>query len=282
MATLNDINPIIDSTVSKFKAGMQKTGVNAWLKIVGPLNRMDRDSESKIHRSPGNELAMQKTALEMTKTTLTNTYEQRKNSLKEPLQKIADITREYYTNNFGDILPVVEGKITGIISNYDKHINDMMGAEAVKSAIIDPTINALANHIGSRSTHNAMMIDMDRRVKDRYNNFAGPRAEDILQRFARDVNDLMRLNFQLVWVKYLGGLISTSRDFCIERNNQYFHVEEVKRWPNQEWEGKLPNTNKYNIFTVAGGYNCRHNFQFVKADKVPQSVKSRVKSAGLG
>ena len=281
MATLANINPLIDKTVSAFRVGMMKTGVNAWLQVVGPLNRMDRDSEGKIHRSPDNEAAMIKVADEMVKTTLTNTYEQRKNSLKTPLPIIADIIRDFYTENFGDLLPVVEGKITGLISTYEKQVDDIMGAEAVKTAIIDPTVNALANHIGDRSTHNAMMIDMDFRVKERYNNFAGPRAEDILQRFARDVNDLMRINFRLSWVKYVGGLIETSRPFCIERNNGYYHVEEVKRWPREEWEGKLPGTNKYNIFAVAGGYNCRHVFQFVKASEVPEATKNRARKAGF-
>lgn len=282
MGTLAKANDIIGTTVDSFRAGMVKTGVNAWLRIVGPLNRMDKDSQGKVHSSPNNTAAMMNTVTNMTLTTLTNTYFQRVESLKEPLDPIADIIRDYYVENFGEILPVVDKKIIDVTNATIKRIDDMMGTEAINSQVINPTIESLSHHITQRSTHAAMMKDMDLRVKERYSNFAGPRAEDILQQFARDINDLMRINFRFVWVKYVGGLIETSRDWCEDHNDKYFHIEEVKRWPNEEWDGKIEGTNKYTIFTVAGGYNCRHNFEYVPADKVPQSVKNRVKASGLG
>lgn len=283
MAGLADANLLIDETVGTFKSQMMKTGVFAWLHSVGPLNRMTQDESGKVFPSADATQAIQATAVAMSNATLTNTYFQRVESLKKPLQEISDIIENYYTSNFGDLTQVVKGKIPGMIKNAEKEINDMMGGEAVQAAIIDPTIAALSNHITGRSTHNAMMKDMDIRVKDRYEKFAGPRAEDILQRFARNMNDLMAIGFQLSWVKYAGGLIETSRDFCIDKDNQYFHVAEVKLWPRQEapWDGMLPGTNKYSIFTNAGGYNCRHNFEYVNAKEVPQSVKDRARKKGF-
>ena len=283
MGSLADANLLIDQTVAPFKAGMMKTGVFAWLKSVGPLNRMNQDEAGKVFPSAQSTQAVQATSTAMSNTTLTNTYFQRVESLKTPLPEISQIIEDYYTSNFGDLTRVVKGKIPGMIKNTEREINNMMGQEAVMSAIINPTLNALSQHITSRSTHNAMMIDMDRRVKDRYEKFSGPRAADILQRFARNMNDLMAIGFQLSWVKYTGGLIETSRDFCIGKDNQYYHVSEVKLWPRQDapWDGMLPGTNKYTIFTNAGGYNCRHNFEYVNASKVPQSVKDRARKKGF-
>lgn len=283
MAGLADANLLIDKTVGTFKAQMMKTGVFAWLHSVGPLNRMEKDSENKIFSSNQNTQALQATSLAMYNATITNTYLQRVESLKTPLPEIADIIEEYYTSNFGDLLPVVKGKVRGMILETEKQITNMMGGEAVQLAIINPTLQALSRHISNRSTHNAMMKDMDIRVKDRYEKFSGPRSEDILQRFARNMNDLMSINFRLSWVRYVGGLIETSRDFCEGKDGGYYHIEEVKRWPRQDgpWVGMLPGTNKYTIFTNAGGYNCRHNFEYVEASKVPQSVKDRAAKKGF-
>ena len=280
---LADANLIIDETVSVFKSQMMKTGVFAWLHSVGPLNRMNRDSQGKLFSSSQNTQALQATSTAMFNATVTKVYLRRVESLKEPLPKIAQIIEDFYTSNHGELTRVVKGKIPGMISNAEREVNRMMGGEAVQLAIINPTLNALSNHISNRSTHNAMMIDMDRRVKDRYEKFSGPRAEDILQRFARNMNDLMSIGFQLVWIKYTGGLIETSRDFCIEKDGGYYHVGEVRLWPRQEapWQGMLPATNKYTIFTNAGGYNCRHNFEYVDAKKVPQSVKDRARRKGF-
>ncbi|MCK5612188.1 hypothetical protein KAR91_60510, partial [Candidatus Pacearchaeota archaeon] len=228
MAGLADANILIDETVGTFKSQMMKTGTFAWLHSVGPLNRMNQDEAGKVFPSAQSTQAVQATAVAMSNATLTNVYFQRVESLKTPLPEISQIIEDYYTNNFGDLTQVVKGKIPGMISNAEKEINDMMGQEAVQIAIIDPTIAALSQHITNRSTHNAMMKDMDIRVKDRYEKFSGPRAEDILQRFARNMNDLMAIGFQLSWVKYVGGLIDTSRDFCIEKDGGYYHVSEVK------------------------------------------------------
>lgn len=283
MASLADANIIIDETVGIFKLQMKKTGVFAFLHSVGPLNRMQRDSENKLFSSQQNTQALQATSLAMFNATVTNVYLQRVESLKTPLPLISDIIEDFYTNNFGELTQVIKGKVPGIISNAEREINDMMGGEAVQLAIINPTLNALSNHISNRSTHAAMMKDMDMRVKDRFEKFSGPRAEDILQRFARNMNDLMAIGFQLSWIRYVGGLRETSRDFCIERNGKYFHVAEVKLWPRQfgPWDGMLPNTNKFTIFTNAGGYNCFHTFEYVAASKVPQSVKDRARRKGF-
>lgn len=283
MAGLADANILIDETVDAFNAGMLKTGGGAWLKSVGPLNRMERDDRGKLYSSVSNTSAMQATAQAMVNATLTNVYQQRVESLKSPLPAIAQIIEDYYVNNIGDLTQVVRGKIPGIITNTEREIDNMMGGEAVQSQIIDPTINALSNHINMHSTHEAMMKDMDIRVRERYDKFSGPRAADILQRFSRDMNDLMAINFQLTWIKYVGGLRENSRDFCIEKNDNYYHVSEVKLWPRQEapWDGMLPGTNKYTIFTNAGGYNCYHTFQYVKASEVPDSAKNRARQKGF-
>ena len=59
---------------------------------------------------------------------------------------------------------------------------------------------------------------------------------------------------------YFGGEISTTRDFCAERNGKVFTVEEAERWRNLEWEGK---PKIYNPLIHLGGYNCRHSVAWI-------------------
>lgn len=56
---------------------------------------------------------------------------------------------------------------------------------------------------------------------------------------------------------YVGGLIKTSRDFCIERDGKIFTQTEINAWPDQHG---LP----ANIYL--GGYNCRHELVPVSDD----------------
>lgn len=34
----------------------------------------------------------------------------------------------------------------------------------------------------------------------------------------------------VVWYKYVGGVIETSRDFCEHRNRKFFHINEIRDW----------------------------------------------------
>ena len=73
---------------------------------------------------------------------------------------------------------------------------------------------------------------------------------------------------------YQGGIIKTSRPFCIERNNRVFTREEISKFGTAsdryggyespgEFQGKTPN---YNPFVDCGGYNCRHQLDWISPE----------------
>jgi hypothetical protein len=79
----------------------------------------------------------------------------------------------------------------------------------------------------------------------------------------------LKLNYAI----YQGGLIGTSRDFCIVRNNKVFSRDEILKFgtPHDEFGGYSNKalgefdgkTEPYNPFLDLGGYNCRHQLDFV-------------------
>lgn len=63
--------------------------------------------------------------------------------------------------------------------------------------------------------------------------------------------------------KYVGGVISTSRDFCRSHTGKTYTLAQINRiWRSQSWGGKAPG----NPFIVRGGYNCRHMFVPVREE----------------
>lgn len=63
---------------------------------------------------------------------------------------------------------------------------------------------------------------------------------------------------------YGGGIITTTRDFCKERNDKVFTVEEIASWADLEFAGKQKVG--YNPFLEPGGHNCRHRFDYISDD----------------
>ena len=79
---------------------------------------------------------------------------------------------------------------------------------------------------------------------------------------------------------YQGRPIDTTRPFCRVRSNKYFHRDEIRSWGNEEWAGQIPGTNSSTVFTLLGGYNCRHMLIAVSREQVPAADLERMKAAG--
>jgi hypothetical protein len=79
------------------------------------------------------------------------------------------------------------------------------------------------------------------------------------------------------WYQYAGGLIEDTREFCQERNGNFYHVSEIQAWPDEEgdWSGRMPNTDADSIFVKCGGYRCQHSLIPVSEFAVPEERRAQ-------
>jgi len=93
------------------------------------------------------------------------------------------------------------------------------------------------------------------------------------------------------WFFYSGDTITTSREFCVERHNQYYHYKEIESWftsdpqppklkEHEPWAGMIPGTNPSTFYSYCAGYQCRHSILPVSVFSVPKDVISRNIEAG--
>ena len=84
---------------------------------------------------------------------------------------------------------------------------------------------------------------------------------------------------------YQGRPIKTTRSFCRDRLNKYWHRKEIEEWGRNAscapWKGMHKGTNDVNIFLLRGGYSCRHGFLPVPRISVPPEDLERMRSKGL-
>ncbi|HNR55534.1 MAG TPA: hypothetical protein PKJ19_10215, partial [Flavobacteriales bacterium] len=97
-----------------------------------------------------------------------------------------------------------------------------------------------------------------------------PLIFDTYQYLDRASSDAYATKLGLDAFIYAGGLIETSRDFCIKRNGKVFSRKEAEReWPK---DPTLPRTKKeresgvlvgYDPLRDMGRWNCRHRIRFI-------------------
>lgn len=72
---------------------------------------------------------------------------------------------------------------------------------------------------------------------------------------------------------YNGGLIKTSRSFCIEKNGKVFSTEEAEDWKDDPKLKAIESRETYNWLIDRGGYNCRHSIDFI-ADEIAFALRT--------
>lgn len=88
-------------------------------------------------------------------------------------------------------------------------------------------------------------------------------AYDTYQTMDAIVGDDYATKLGLKAGRYGGGLIVTSRHFCVVLNQKVVTTWEMKRIGRKSWGGKKSN----NIRIDRGGHRCRHQWQYVSNDR---------------
>lgn len=115
---------------------------------------------------------------------------------------------------------------------------------------------------------------------------------DSINQYNRTYTKTITDDLGLVWYRYTGSLLTTSRDFCKAMINlDYFHVSEIPDMlkgkigstkvainsNNNLPFGMIEGTNSNNFITNLGGYQCGHTVFPVITESVPQNIRSRIK-----
>ena len=90
-------------------------------------------------------------------------------------------------------------------------------------------------------------------------------AYDTFNQVDASINNHFATNLGLKYFIYAGGLIATSRAFCIKRAGKVFSVAETRTWKN---DPTLIGKNKagYNPLIERGRYRCCHTIRYITAE----------------
>ena len=165
--------------------------------------------------------------------------------------------------------------------------------EALPEAeLFNPVKGVLENAVSSGAryadTLDALMPYFESKDGGALKRYATTYAHDAFAIADRAYMNVISEELELEWYKYSGGTVASTRKFCEERHEKFFHYKEIEGWvdgkrvdgertPDNDgsWAGKIEGTSKETIYTYAGGWNCRHSIVPVSIAVVPKTVIQR-------
>ena len=169
--------------------------------------------------------------------------------------------------------------VDGFANTITTPILEQLNQAIINNGSITETITAVNNFIvGDGSVDGVLM------------NYVKTNSYDAFAIYDRTYSQAVYNNLGSEWFVYSGKSRDTSRCFCVERSNKFYHKKEIEAWGNMQdlgecrsgdgWQGMRKGTNSNTIFSFAGGYRCDHTIMAVSENAVPKEVIERNKNKG--
>ncbi len=186
-----------------------------------------------------------------------------------------------FSQIFKDVYDVMKSRlgITGKTTTPDGYLDRLIRNVPLRDQVKQLTFKAISgnmtikNFTESLGTTVAGGEGIDGSLTKYYKGF----AYDVYQQYDRATNDQFAKRLDLTYFIYSGGLIETSRDFCIKRNNQVFTTEDAANWindpdlPMTAAERKSGTVTNYIPTIDCGRWNCRHMIRYI-----PESLAKKL------
>lgn len=154
--------------------------------------------------------------------------------------------------------------------------------DGLESQVKGPLMDILNRNINTGGSYSGFLQEVrdyvtgNSEIEGRLLSYSRNIVKDALTIYARSFQQAVTADLKLEWYLYAGGLIDTSRPFCVERAGRYYHESEIKTWAHEDWAGKMRGTTESSIFQFCGGYSCGHQLIPVHVSMVPQADIDRL------
>lgn len=212
-----------------------------------------------------------------------------------------------YLNSFDDTKGLIDNYFSTIVSDFNGKgelfkaiLNNSVSITAesllgagISNDIINPISDYLSKSVTSGSNLTELIQDLKVKIIGDKDNLGylmknvKQIATDSLNQYSANYIKTVSDDLGLKWYKYQGGRKTSSRCFCLERVDKYFHITEVEYWGETPslWNicktkmhkggGMIAGTNKTTIFTYRGGWQCNHQIIPVSEKIVPKKDLDR-------
>lgn len=286
-----EIERLIVRTNTKFADIITNVQGSLYNKIIGILKGLELDNEGYIKQSSANRKILREAQNSFDEIISRGAYVKGVESQLKVIPQLDALNTGYF-KSISDVFNPNKNFFRDLQKQVIRDVNTNLLNEGIISQVKAPLnqiLNMNVNSGGFFSGFNDQLrnfIKGNEKVEGRLLSYSKTMLSDTLFNYSRGWQESVTADLGLEFYFYSGGLIGKgkgsggSRDFCIERVGNYYHRKEIESWASLKWQGKNTLTTKSSIFTLLGGYNCRHSVIPVSESIVPKNVIERAIAEG--
>lgn len=195
------------------------------------------------------------------------------------IDKVNDIIEEVlkdegYYDNLKEYKQVFDDNLKEVVANYKAFGAKTSDIKAFNDYAFENFYNNLANNVTETNIKQPIKDALLQHISGggKYSDFKDTVKEliasrkiegniDIVAReyatqYKRAQGQILANKYDIKYFRFVGSKIPTSRCFCLQRKGNIYTKEEIEKWADLDWNGKMKGTNKTNIFQIVGGWGC--------------------------
>lgn len=213
-------------------------------------------------------------------------YQDAINKALDTIPRIDTINTAYF-ESVDSAFQVNRRFLSSLQANTIKTLETTLLNEGLQAEIKTPLLNILNQNINAGGSFQGMLDQVRGYIEgtpDREGKllrYSKQLLKDTLFQYSRAYQESVTSDLGLDWYLYEGGLMQTSRPFCVARAGKFWHRKEIESWASLTWAGQAEGTTESSIFVLVGGYNCQHSLIPVHQSIVEESDKKRFSESGF-
>lgn len=258
---------------------IQKVQKKVFPQVLDLISLIDRDKDGMIELTDNNLKLLANIQGQLRDVLLTSEYTEIVDEFIEEFKVQQGVSDAMFKKAFSQFAedPKAAELVTLSQKRAAKIFIDEVTDVKFAGAIYDSLELAISNNASYAETVRQLqaIVIGDEETEGKIYQYARQIAHDQFALADRSYTSAVSEELDAEWFFYAGSVISGSREFCVERHNQYYYYKEIEQWASLDWDGKMDDTNEQTIFSTAGGWNCRHSIIPVSIMAVPMEVVRR-------
>lgn len=274
------IEELVLDADSKYVSAIGKIQNSLYDQLATILKNLELDSEGYIKQNAANRKILNQADNKINEVFSSSRYTTAINNYISVIPKIDLNNVKYFTSIEETFKPsriFLKNLQTDTISTIEKYVL----RDGLQSQVINPLSQILSQNINSGGKFSGFLeqvrdyVKGNLEVEGRAMSYTRTYLRNTLFQYSRAYQESITSDLGLDWYLYSGGIIDTSREFCRERNGNYYHRKEIESWASLTWKGKDKTTTESSIFILLGGHGCSHSLIPVHLSVVPKEAINR-------